>query len=98
MSMDQAFGSEHPHAHAHPPERQPSRYLVVIDAAESPVARLFLDTREPAGQFDAGTEEVVQMMAGRSPSIGACGAEWDAALRGHTAEERARAEVYTLNP
>lgn len=94
--MSQDFGSESPRAHAHTGHQPPARYLVVIDAGGSTVARLFLDTRVQVAEFDAGTEEVVQMTAGLVPAKGASGAEWDRALKGHSAAERRAAEVYTL--
>jgi len=94
--MSQVFGSESPRPHAQASHQKPARYLVVIDAGGSTVARLFLDTRQQVAEFDAGTEEVVQMTASRVPVQGAQGPEWDAALKGHSATERHAAEVYTL--
>lgn len=85
-----------PGAHTQTSHRKPSRYLVVIDAGGSVVARLFLDTRERVAEFDAGTEETAQMTAGLVPVQGANGPEWDHALEGHSAAERAAADVYTL--
>ncbi|CAN5272614.1 hypothetical protein BH11PSE10_BH11PSE10_18890 [soil metagenome] len=85
-----------PRAHAQSVHRTPSRYLVVINAGGSMVARLFLDTRELVAEFDAGTEETTQMTAGLLPTSGANGPEWDRALAGHSATERSTAEVYTL--
>lgn len=61
------------------------------------MARLFLETRELVAEFDAGTEEAAQMMAGLAPARGADGPEWDRALEGHSAAERSAAEVYTLD-
>ena len=61
------------------------------------MARLFLETRELVAEFDAGTEEAAQMMAGLVPARGADGPEWDRALEGHSAAERRAAEVYTLD-
>ncbi len=94
--MSQDFGSESPRPHTRASHQKPARYLVVIDAGGSTVARLFLDTRQQVAEFDAGTEEVVQMTAGLVPAQGASGPEWDAALKGHNAAERRAAEVYTL--
>lgn len=76
--------------------RQPVRYLVVIDSGGSMVARLFLATREQAAEFDAMVEEVTVMTLGLTPETGALGKEWDVALQGHNATERAAALVYTL--
>ena len=94
--MSQTFGIEVPNGHGHTPARQPARYLVLIEAAGSMVARLFLANREAAGEFDAGTEEVLAMTAGLEPFRGALGSEWDQALGGHNAAEREAAQVYTL--
>lgn len=94
--MSQAFGSESPRAHTQTSHRKPARYLVVIESGGYIVARLFLATRELVAEFDAGTEEAAQMMAGLVPTKGADGSEWDRALEGHSADERRAAEVYTL--
>jgi hypothetical protein len=94
--MSQNFGSEAPRAHAQTAHRPPARFLVVIDAGGITVARLFLETRELVAEFDAGTEEATQMTAGLVPLRGANGPEWDRALDGHSAAERASAEVYEL--
>ncbi|MBC7704056.1 MAG: hypothetical protein H7274_08985 [Rhodoferax sp.] len=61
------------------------------------VARLFLATREAAGEFDAGVEEVAIMTRGLIPESGATGPEWDVVLQGHNAAERSAAQVYTLD-
>lgn len=95
--MNQGFGHELPPRHARQEHRQVSRYLVVIASSAGPVAKLFLDSREQVGEFDAGTEEVTVMTRNASTSAGAGGPEWDKALRGHSAEERAAAVVYRLD-
>lgn len=95
--MNHGFGIEAPGEHTHAPHRQPPRYLVVIDAAGSSVARLFLDTREQVAEIDAGAEEVALMTRGLEPARGAQGPEWDRALQGHSAAERGAADVYTLD-
>jgi hypothetical protein len=94
--MSQGFGSEAPHPHVQSTHRRPVRFLVVIESAGVVVARLFLATREQVAEFDAGQEEVMQMIAGIAPTTCAAGAEWDQALAGHTAAERAAADVYAL--
>jgi hypothetical protein len=94
--MSQDFGREAPRAHTHGVYRAPVRYLVLIDAGGSAVARLFLETREAAGEFDAGSEETAQMTAGLQPTKGAAGPEWDRALAGHSLAERRDADIYTL--
>jgi hypothetical protein len=94
--MDPGFGDEQPRHHHPAPHRQAARYLVVIDAGGSAVVRLYLDTREQVAEFDAGAEEAARMTAGLVPVFGANGPEWDRALAGHSAPERAGAAVYTL--
>ena len=59
--------------------------------------RLFSPERRPLGEFDASTEEITAMTRGLQPGSGATGAEWDAALAGHSADARAAAEVYALD-
>ena len=94
--MSQGFGSESPRAHAQTAHRPPARFLVLIDAGGSTVARLFLDSRVQVAEFDAGTEEVAQMTAGLAPTQDAAGPDWDRALEGHSLAERQAAEVYRL--
>lgn len=94
--MSQNFGISMPTAHAAVAHRPPVRYVVVMDAGGSMVARLFLASREQVNECDAAATEVANATAGLRPALGALGAEWDMALRGCSAQERARAEVYTL--
>jgi len=95
--MSQVFGRESPSTHNQTSHRKPARYLVVIDAGGYGVARLFLDTRELVAEFDSGTEEAARMTAGRAPTKGADGPEWDRALEGHSTAERRAADVYLLD-
>jgi len=95
--MSQGFGHELPPRHAQQQHRQVSRYLIVIDSSAGPVAKLFLDSHEQVGEFDAGTEEVAVMTRNAASSMGAAGPEWDKALSGHSAEERASATVHLLD-
>jgi hypothetical protein len=95
--MSQDFGRESAYAHVQTEHRKISRFLVVIDAGGVGVARLFLDSREQVAEFDAGTEEAVQMIVGLVPSHGADGPEWDRALQGHSLAERRAAKVYQLD-
>jgi hypothetical protein len=95
--MSQGFGMESPTGHTHTLHRKPARYLVVIDAAGTMVAKLFLDSRELVAEFDAGSEEVAVMAKGLRPHKGADSAEWDVALEAHNPSERAAADVYTLD-
>lgn len=94
--MSQTFGMEMPYATDPTAHRLPVRYLVVIGSGGSMVARLFLPTRVLAAEFDATVEEVTVMTQDLTPVTGAMGAEWDLALQGHNATERAAALVYTL--
>ena len=87
---------ESPSEHNHQPHRPPARYLVVIDSGGSMVARMFLESRELVAEFDAAVEEVSAMTNGLAPQVGALSSEWDRALLGHSATERAGAMVYTL--
>lgn len=95
--MSDGFGNELPHAHGNTTPRPRSRYLVVIDSGGFMVARLFLESREQVGEFDAGTEEVTQMVGHLAPQSGAADPAWDRALAGHSAAERAAARVYVLD-
>lgn len=94
--MSQGFGNELPRAHTQTSHRRPVRYLVVIDSGGSVIVRLFLGTREQVAEFDGGSEEATQMMAGLVPTKGADGPEWDRALEGHSTAERSAADVYAL--
>jgi hypothetical protein len=99
MSSD-GFGMESPSKHTQTttPRQKPARYLVVIDAGGGgTLARLFLETREQIAEFDASTEETASMTSGLSATRGASGPEWDRALAGHSAQDRATAEVYVLS-
>jgi hypothetical protein len=95
--MEHGFGQALPERHVQPTHRPVSRYLVLIASGEAPLARLFLPNFEQVGEFDATTEEVARMLQSLTPHIGASGAQWDAALMGHTAQERAAAQVYLLD-
>ena len=94
--MNQGFGCEIPHEHSHQVLRKPARFLVVIDSGGYMVARLFLESREQVAELDASTEEVTQMTIGLRASKSAGEPCWDRALQGHSASERASADVYTL--
>lgn len=94
--MSQGFGMEAPSNHHPGPLRQAARYLVVIESGGVMLARLFLETREQIAEFDASTEETASMISGAAAIKGADGPQWDRALAGHSADERAAAEVYEL--
>lgn len=93
------FGIEARHpasdrAHAH----KPARYLMlIVDATGVTAARLFDADRRPVADFDGGSQEVSMMTQGLTSTTGAAAPEWDAALSGHSADERRAAEVYTLD-
>ena len=95
--MSDSFGIEAERDAPRRAQQPPARWLVIIDAGGSSIARLLLATRKSVGEFDAGAEEVALMTRGVRPSQGAVGAEWDAALEGHSAAERAAAQVYELD-
>ncbi len=60
------------------------------------VARLFGADRVQVGEMDGATEEVGATIAGLAPASTGSEAVWDFALAGHSAAERADAQVYTL--
>lgn len=83
----------------HPDEQQPPvQYVVLIDSASTGgrLARLFLESRIAVAEFDAAAPEVRLMTQALASASTAGGPEWDEALAGHSARERADAEVYTL--
>lgn len=94
--MSQTYGIESSKPAVNGEAHQRVRYVVVIESGGTAIARLFLESRKQVDEFDAGVSEVVQMTQGLAAVKGATGSEWDAALRGHSMEERASAEVYTL--
>ena len=94
--MSQGFGNELPRPHGNTAPRPRARYLVVIDSGGFMVARLFLESREQVAEFDGSTEEVAQMTLRLQAERSAGDAQWDRALAGHSAEERAGARIYQL--
>jgi hypothetical protein len=76
---------------------KPARYLVVIDSAGEMVARMFDADRKLIVDFDASSSEVAVMTQGLRPTQGATDPAWNTVLGGHSAKERAQAEVYTLD-
>jgi hypothetical protein len=96
-AVDHGFGIERPAAH-HAAALQPAaRYLVLIEAAGPVLALMFTESRELVANIDGGAEEVALMTRGLQPVVGASGPEWDRALAGHSANERAAAGVFTLD-
>ncbi len=94
--MSNGFGNELPRAHSNTSPRAHARYLVVIDSGGFAVARLFLESLEQVAEFDASTEEVVQMIKLAHTDGSAGEPKWDRALAGHSAAERVQARVYVL--
>jgi len=94
--MSNGFGNELPRAHSNTSPRAHARYLVIIDSGGFVVARLFLESLEQVAEFDASTEEVVQMINRARIDGSAAEPRWDRALAGHSADERAQARVYVL--
>jgi hypothetical protein len=76
---------------------KPVRFLVLIEAAGAPVARLFDSDRTHILDIDATSEEVVDMTGGNTPQLGATDSLWDTMLSAHTREERRTAQVFTLD-
>ena len=95
--MSQDYGIESPHKPSGTPHRPPARYLVVIESAGAMVAKLFLENREEVAEFDAGSEEVAQMTKGLVARQDGNDPAWDTALGASSADERQRADVYTLD-
>ena len=60
------------------------------------VARLFDANRVHVVDMDASTEEVVTTIDGIVPTHSGTEPGWDRALAGHSAVERAAAQVYAL--
>jgi hypothetical protein len=75
----------------------PVKYLIVIDSGGSMVARLFDAERVHILDMDGSTEEVATTTEGLAPTRNAAAPEWDRALAGHSAAERAQAQVFTLS-
>jgi hypothetical protein len=94
--MNDGYGHEVPAPHSLQQRRPVARYLVVIASGSESVARLMLADRTQVAEFDAGAEEVTDLTRNLAAQRGATDAAWDQALAGHSAAERAGAEVYTL--
>lgn len=95
--MDDSYGIPTPEAHHAEARRAPARFLVLILSGSDAIAKLFSADHGLSAELDAATEEVVEMTNGLTPARSALDAEWDLALAGHSAAERAAAEVYTLD-
>ncbi len=95
--MNHGFGIERPSAHHAAPVQPAARYLVLIEAAGPVLALMFTEARALVANIDGGAEEVASMTRGLRPARSASDPEWDGALAGHSADERAHAEVFTLD-
>ena len=80
-------------------DSKPARYLVLIEAGDGMVARLFDAEHRHLLDFDASSWEVADMTAGHMPANGVDreGA-WGSALEGHSEAELRSARIYTLDP
>lgn len=94
--MNNGYGIESPGPHHPAPQRKPVRYVVIIDSGGSAIARLFRADRTLVTEVDAGTEEIADMTRGLMPLQIAGEEQWNRPLAGHSAAERAAADVYTL--
>jgi len=74
----------------------PVKYLIVIDSGGSMVARLFDADRVHVIDMDASSEDVAETTEGIVPTRSGSRPEWDRGLAGHSAAERAEAQVYAL--
>ncbi len=74
----------------------PVKFLVLIEAADGMVARLFDAAHCHVVDFDASTEEVASMIAGQTPDAIGDTPVWSQALAGHSAAQRRAAQVYSL--
>lgn len=95
--MSENYGVQPPGEHRQTTHRPPARYLVVIDFGGASIAQLFDASRVQVARFDGGSEEVAVMARGLTPTRSGGDAEWDTALAGHNADERASAAIYTLD-
>lgn len=79
-------------------DSKPARYMVLIEAGDGMVARLFDAGRRQLLEIDASSWEVADMTAGRMPTQGADPGEWGSALEGHSDAQLRAARIYTLDP
>ncbi len=80
------------------PVHPPARFLVLIDAGDGMVARLFDAGHRHIIDIDASSWEVAEMTAARMPAEGADQAEWGRLLEGHSEAQQRAARIYTLDP
>jgi hypothetical protein len=75
----------------------PVKHLILIETEGAMVARLYDAQRRHVSDIDASSEEVAVMTAGLVPRPSGNDAAWSSALVGHSAAERAAAQVYELD-
>lgn len=75
---------------------KPVRFLVLIEAGDGMVARFFDADHVHMSDIDASSEEVAVMTRGLTPEHIGDDATWQRVLSSHNPEERAAAQVYTL--
>ncbi len=77
--------------------KTPAKYLVLIEADGTVLAKLYDAQRAHVADVDATSEEVGVMTRGLTPEAGANAAPWAQILSGHGTRERAEARIYTLD-
>jgi hypothetical protein len=77
-------------------QSEPVKFLVLIEAGDGMVARFFDADHRHMSDIDAASEEVAVMTRGLVPEHAGNDASWRQPLSSHTAEERAAAQIYTL--
>ena len=77
-------------------QSKPVKFLVLIDAGDGMVARFFDEHKVHMSDIDASSEEVGVMTKGLTPAPIGTDTAWQHALSSHNAEERAAAQIYTL--
>jgi hypothetical protein len=77
--------------------QKPVKYLVLIEAAGAPTARLFDAEQAHILDIDATSEEVADMTSGHTPAHDGAESRWDKPLQGHTSQERRAAQIFTLD-
>ncbi|MDB5850282.1 MAG: hypothetical protein JWP29_4034 [Rhodoferax sp.] len=77
-------------------QSKPVRFLVLIEAGDGMIARFFDANHVHMSDIDASSEEVAVMTRGLTPEHLGNQATWLQALSSHNPEERAAAQIYTL--
>lgn len=77
-------------------QSKPVKFLVLIEAGDGMVARFFDADHIHMSDIDASSEEVAVMTRGLVPEHLGNQAPWLEALSSHNPDERAAAQIYTL--